>query len=87
MDIKKAEPIQAKYGEASFQVNQPTVMVLRDFKKRVAAASSGKSEEDELDVMIEFCKKTGVPDDIFAQWSMDELKQFFDAIGQSEKKT
>jgi hypothetical protein len=87
IEIKEAPPIEASYKGVKFTVQRPKVMFLRDFKKRMKACQEPDSNEEVVDVLIDFCQKVGVPDDVMSQWGMNELGQFFESMSEGEKKS
>ena len=86
VEIKKSEKKKIVYDGKAFEISKPKVLFLRDFNKRMKAASSGEGDEGEVELMYAFCLEVGVPEDILKSWDMDEMIQLFDAMN-SEKKT
>lgn len=88
IEIKPEEKIKVKHGDQVFEVSQLKVGFVRKFRKRLEEAGKEGSEEDGIDVMVDFCIQCGVPESVVDDWSMPQMAQFFKEMssGEQEKK-
>ncbi len=86
INIQVSEPIEVTYGEKKFSVCRPKVGVVRDFQKQIKACEQSK-DGAEIEVMMSFCLKCGVPQDVFEDWNQVQIQSFFMQMSGSEKKT
>ncbi len=87
IEIIEAQPIEASYKETKFTVQRPKVMFLREFKRRMKDCQQPDSKEEVVDILIDFCQKVGVPENVLSEWGMNELGQFFNSMSEDEKKS
>lgn len=87
LKIEADKPVEVVYGEKKFVVSRPKIGYLKEFKRRIRDAGKPEASEDVIDIMMEYCKQVGVPNDVLDSWTEYELEQFFNHFSSGEKKS